>query len=129
MIPFALGFPDRYEIVIKGASAPIILNTTSNIEEPYFDRTLDLSGNNLSLSFMEGNTIAFLKVASFNYYRWADFEVFKAFIDSSFSEIRKKDVKTLLLTCGKTGRFPILQYSFIAVPGESTLHLLFKCAV
>ena len=97
MIPFALGFPDRYEIVIKGTNAPIILNTSANIEEPYFDRTLDLSGNNLSLSFIEGNTIAFLKVASFNYYRWADFEVFKAFIDSSFSEIRKKDVKNLVI--------------------------------
>ena len=46
---------------------------------------------------MEGNTIAFLKVASFNYYRWTDFEVFKAFIDSSFSEIRKKAVKNLII--------------------------------
>lgn len=97
MIPFALGFPDQYEIVIKGANTPIILNTTANIEEPYFDRTLDLSGNNLSLSFLEGNTIAFLKVASFNYYRGNDFEVFKAFIDSSFSEIGKKAVKNLVI--------------------------------
>jgi len=97
MIPFALGFPEKYEIVIKGVEASVVLNKAEIIAEPFVDRSLGFSGNNLSLKFIENNEIALLTVASFNYYRWNDFEVFKVFIDSSFSEISKKGIKNLII--------------------------------
>ncbi len=97
MIPYALGFPDAYEIVVEGVEQAILLNKAEKIEEPFFDYSTDFSGRNLSLEFIQNDKIALLTVASFNYYRWNDFDVFKNFIDSSFNEINKKGAKNLIV--------------------------------
>lgn len=97
MIPYALGFPKNYEIGIKGVEKSVFLKKAETIEEPFFDRSLDISGKNLSLEFLDNNEIALLTIASFNYYRWNDFEVFKNFIDSSFNEINTKGVNNLII--------------------------------
>ncbi|KAF0130057.1 MAG: peptidase S41 [Bacteroidetes bacterium] len=97
MIPYALGFPESYQIIIKGVDHPVLLHKAATIEEPFFDMSLDISGKNLSLEFLDNDETALLTVASFNYYRWNDFEVFKSFIDSSFNEINKKGVKNLVI--------------------------------
>lgn len=96
MIPYALGFPEKYEITIKGVEQPILLKQTEAIHDPFVDRSISFSGNNLSLKFID-NKIALLRVASFNYYRWNDFDVFKNFIDSSFKEISKRKVQSLII--------------------------------
>lgn len=103
MIPFAMGFPEKYEIILKGVESPIALQKATTIEEPFFDRTTGLSGKNLSLKFIENNQIALLRIASFNYYRWNNFEVFKTFIDSSFDEINKKGVNNLIIDLRQNG--------------------------
>jgi len=97
MIPYALGFPESYQVGIKGVEHPVLLHKAVTIEEPFFDMSLDIPGKNLSLEYLDNNETALLTVASFNYYRWNDFEVFKSFIDSSFNEINKKEVKNLVV--------------------------------
>lgn len=96
MIPYAMGFPEKYEIVIKGIEQPVLLTQAAAIKEPFFDRSRGFPRKNLDLKFID-NKIALLTVASFNYYRWSDFDVFKNFIDSSFNEIRKMGVKDLVI--------------------------------
>lgn len=97
MIPYALGFPEAYEIVVKGVEQPILLKQAETMKEPFFDRSLGFSGEKLSLKFVDNGEIALLTVASFNYYRWNDFDVFKNFIDSSFLEINKRGTKNLVI--------------------------------
>jgi tetratricopeptide (TPR) repeat protein len=96
MIPYALDFPEKYEITIKGVDQSILLKQAETIHEPFVDRSIGFSRNNLSLKFID-NKIALLTVASFNYYRWNDFDVFKNFIDSSFKEISKRGVQALVI--------------------------------
>lgn len=96
MIPYALGFPVNYEITLKGVEKPILLNMAETNPGPFIDRSLDISDKNLSLGFIDDET-AILTVASFNYYRWNDYEVFENFIDSSFTEINKRGIKNLII--------------------------------
>ncbi len=97
MIPYALGFPEKYEVSLKGVERPVALKNAEKIAEPFFDRSTGFSGENLSLKFVENGSIALLTIASFNYYRWNDYEVFEKFIDNSFNEIHKKGVKNLII--------------------------------
>ncbi len=97
MIPYAIGFPEKYEIQVRRTEQVIRLNQAVTIEEPFFDRSLDIPDDYLALEFLENNKIAFLTVASFNYYRWNDYNVFEKFIDSSFLEINKHETKNLII--------------------------------
>lgn len=97
MIPYSLGFPETYQIVISGMSKPIALKKAETTKEPFNDQSIERCGKNLCLQFIENNKTALLTVSSFNYYRWNDFAVFKSFIDSSFKEINEKSVKNLII--------------------------------
>jgi tetratricopeptide (TPR) repeat protein len=97
MIAYTLGFPEKYEIVLKGNKQPVLLNKAEKIEDPFFDRSLNFPEKDLSLQLIENKEIALLSVASFNYYRWNNFEVFQHFIDSSFNVINKYGIKQLII--------------------------------
>jgi len=97
IIPFALGFPETYKIVVKGAAQPVLLKKADAIKEPFNDLSIERCQDNLCLEFIDKREIALLTISSFNYYRWNDFEVFEKFIDSSFAEINKNATKNLII--------------------------------
>jgi len=97
MIPYALGFPETYEIVIKGASKPLLLNKATSVKDLFKDPSIKNCGNDLCLELIDSSKTAILTIASFNYYRWNNFEVFEHFIDSSFIAIAEKGVKNLVI--------------------------------
>jgi tetratricopeptide (TPR) repeat protein len=97
MIPYALGFPATYEVKMKGAGQPIVLKQAETIKEPFFDPSIERCDPNLCLKLIDNNQTALLTIASFNYYRWSNYEVFHNFIDSSFNEINKNGVKNLII--------------------------------
>ena len=76
MIPYALNFPENYELIVKGKKDPIRLNPArekaSRFEEPFKRPCPD----NLCLDILKAEKTAILTVSSFNYYWWNDLTVF-----------------------------------------------------
>ena len=62
-----------------------------------FDESLTYANSVLDLELMPDNSAAYLTIASFNYYRWNDFDVFKNFIDSSFQVINRNKIDNLII--------------------------------
>lgn len=96
MIPYSLGFPAAYTVVIKGKEKPIVLKTAQTSKGPLNDISIKRCDGNLCLDMLDNKT-ALLTIASFNYYPWNNLSVFKEFIDSSFKEINKKGVVNLII--------------------------------
>lgn len=96
MIPYALGFPDRYSIVVKGSKNPIVLHKAEKALGPYWDY-LQYCQNQLCLTFMDDQKTALLTISSFNYYNWSNLKVFTDFIDQSFKDIQTKNIKNLII--------------------------------
>ncbi len=103
IIPYALGFPLEYEIVVRGKNQPIILQKADKIREPFRDPTIKKCENGLCLEFLDNQKTAILTIATFNYYRWNNYKVFEAFIDSSFQEIAKNGTKHLIIDVRQNG--------------------------
>jgi len=98
MIPFALGFPETYNIVVKGAEAPIVLNKAETVREPFRDTSIKPAcDDNLCFEVLDDNQTAILTISTFNYYQWNDLGVFINFIDSSFAAINQKGIKNLII--------------------------------
>lgn len=98
MIPFALGFPETYNIVVKGAEAPIVLNKAETVREPFRDASIKPAcDDNLCFEVLDDNQTAILTISTFNYYQWNDLGVFINFIDSSFAAINQKGIKNLII--------------------------------
>ena len=97
MIPYALGFPETYEVKLKGAAQSVVLKRAETIKEPFNDLSIERCDPYLCLKWIDQNETALLTIASFNYYRWNDYMVFQNFIDSSFNEINKKAAKNLII--------------------------------
>ena len=83
MIPYALGFPNTYVIVVKGVEAPIKLNQSETVKTPFRDISIQRCENDLCLEMLRDDKTAILTISSFNYYPWNNLDVFKKFIDSS----------------------------------------------
>ena len=97
MIAYALNFPNTFEIELSGNPKPVVLKPETAITAPFFDQSIDICRNYLCLDFLEDKETAVLSIYSFNYYRWNDFEVFRSFIDSTFTEINNKGIKHLII--------------------------------
>ena len=96
MIPYALGFPETYSIVLKGKDAPITLNR--------YEAPKNLRGNpiyrctdGLCLEYLDDQKTAVMSITTFNYYPFNDLDVFTAFIDKSMAEINQKGIKNLVI--------------------------------
>lgn len=113
MIPYSLGFPDTYEIVLKGAQTPILLNKAEMFRAQFSDPYERTCAENLCLQFIDDRT-AVLTISSFNYYPGANLSEFEGFIDNSFIEIESKNIKNLIID---------LRYND-GGSAESSIHLL-----
>lgn len=97
MIPYALGCPETYKIVIRGQQVPIILNKAQRITEPFQDPSIKPCKDNLCFEILSTNKTAILTISSFNYYPWANLSVFKNFIDSTFKKIKETGIENLII--------------------------------
>ncbi len=97
MIPFALGFPATYEIRVKGKNTVIRLDPAQSPQIQRQDPSVKPCPERLCFEISDDAKTAILTVKSFNYYRWDDLNVFEAFIDRSFREIKEKNIKNLIV--------------------------------
>jgi len=96
MIPYALHFPESFEIKCKGHDKAIKLKPSSEFASELYDASVNACDNNLCLQKEDGNT-AVLTISSFNYYEWDSYPIFKAFIDSSMKVIHQSNIKHLII--------------------------------
>lgn len=114
MIPYALGFPTSYELVIKGKDAPVVLNKAERFKNLYRDPSIKSCGDDLCLEIRKESNIAIMTIASFNYYPWGNLDVFVDFIDRSFKEISEEGITNLIIDVRFNG----------GGSSESSIHLL-----
>lgn len=96
LIPYALGFPETYTIVLKGKDAPVTLNKAKGEIKPRSNpiyRCTDV----LCLEFLDDQKTAIMSITTFNYYPFNNFDVFKTFVDKSMAEINEKGIKNLII--------------------------------
>lgn len=95
-IPYALGLPKTFEVVVKKRNGSIQLHKATKMATQLYNPSINSCNNDLCLEIVEGNT-AVLTIASFNYYEWNNYEVFKSFLDSSMKVINNKEIKNLII--------------------------------
>lgn len=96
LMPYALGLPDAFEIVVKGKNDPIKLHKAKKMATELYDPSINSCSNDLCLEILEGKT-AVLTISSFNYYEWNNYPVFKSFLDSSMKVIENKKIENLII--------------------------------
>lgn len=96
LIPYALGLPKAFEIVVKENNGSIKLHKAKEMANELYDTTINSCLNDLCLEIVEEKT-AVLTISSFNYYEWNNYSVFKSFLDSSMRIINNKKIKNLII--------------------------------
>jgi tetratricopeptide (TPR) repeat protein len=96
LIPYALGLPKTFEIVVKENSGTIKLHKAREMATELYDPSINSCSNDLCLEILEGKT-AVLTISSFNYYEWNNYPVFKSFLDSSMKVIENKKIENLII--------------------------------
>ena len=96
LIPYALGLPNTFEIVVKGNNGSIKLDKAKKMATELYDPSVNSCLKDLCLENVDGKT-AILTISSFNYYEWNNYPVFKTFIDSSMTIINNKKIKNLVI--------------------------------
>lgn len=97
MIPYALGFPETFEVQFKRSNKSITLKRPENFASELDDFSLNDCPDNLCFEIIDKNT-AVVTIASFNYYDWNNQHlVFNAFLDKSIAELHQKKIKNLII--------------------------------
>lgn len=114
MIPYALNFPEKYEVKLKGKAQTLVLNTAdkqANDFQPLFKKPCP---DNLCFEILEDQKTALLTVSSFNYYAWNNLSDFTDFVDQAFQDIQAAAVEHLIVDVRFNG----------GGSPESSIHLL-----
>ncbi|MBK8634792.1 MAG: peptidase S41 [Saprospiraceae bacterium] len=134
IIPYALNFPQEFEVSIKGKTKPIKLKEAAERRHIYDDPSIKPCPDYLCLEIIEQDKIAYMTIGSFNYYPWNNLETFKKFIDSSFTEINENKIQNLVIDVRMNGggsressiyllkhlvSKPFTYYSRVEYPGKS----------
>ncbi len=96
LIPYALGFPNAFEIVVKGNNGSIKLHKAKEMATALYGPSINSCLNDLCLEILDKKT-AVLTISSFNYYEWNNYHVFKSFLDSSMKVIENKKIENLMI--------------------------------
>ncbi|MFZ4545612.1 MAG: S41 family peptidase, partial [Saprospiraceae bacterium] len=96
LIPYALGLPKTFEIVVKENNGSIKLHKAKEMATELYDPSINSCSNDLCLEILGGKT-AVLTISSFNYYEWNNYPVFKSFLDSSMKVIENKKIENLII--------------------------------
>jgi len=97
LIPFAMNFPEKYEIEVNGKENPVQLNASKTYKVQNEDPSVKQCQDELCFEILKDKKTAILTVASFNYYPWNNLNVFKDFMDTRFKEIHEKGIKNLII--------------------------------
>lgn len=96
-IPYALGFPEKYEIVVKGKEKPIVLEQLTEYQyKPRINPTAACQ-ERLCLNIIQDRNTALVTIRSFAFYGAEKFQIFKEFIDTTFKEINSKNINNLII--------------------------------
>jgi C-terminal processing protease CtpA/Prc len=96
LIPYALGLPEVFEVHFQGNETPIKLQKAKEMATELYDPTENSCLYDLCFEMVDKKT-AIMTIASFNYYEWDSYPVFKAFLDSSMNVIHNKNVENLII--------------------------------
>lgn len=96
LIPYALGLPDTFKIVVKENNGSIKLHKAQEMATELYDPSVNSCLHDLCLEILDRKT-AVLTISSFNYYEWNNYPVFKAFIDSSMLRIITEKTENLII--------------------------------
>ena len=96
LIPYALGLPDTFEIVVKENSGSIKLHKAKKMATELYDPSINSCLKDLCSEVLDAKT-AVLTISSFNYYEWNNYPIFKAFIDSSMHRINTEKTENLII--------------------------------
>ncbi len=96
LIPYALGFPETYSIVLKGKNTPITLNKAVGEVTPR-NNPIYRCNDGLCFEISDDQKTAIMSITTFNYYAFNDLDVFKTFVDKSMAEISSKGIKNLII--------------------------------
>lgn len=96
LIPYALGLPNTFDIVVKENNGSIKLHKAKEMATELYDPSVNSCSKDLCLEILEPQT-AVLTISSFNYYEWNNYPVFKAFIDSSMTIINNNKIQNLII--------------------------------
>jgi len=96
LIPYSLGLPRTYDIIVKGNNSSIKLNKAQELATELYDPSINSCSKDLCVEILEGKT-AVLTISSFNYYEWDSYPVFKSFLDSSMQIINNRKIKNLII--------------------------------
>jgi len=107
-IPYVLGFPKDYEIIVREHNESIQLKNLENYQvKPRYDRIT--SGGpcqkDLCLEILEDSNIGVLTIKNFAYYG-DEFPIFKSFIKESFEEINSRKPTDLIIDLRFNGGGP-----------------------
>lgn len=102
LIPYSLGLPTTFQIVVKRSGNSIKLNPAQKMVRELYNPIRNKCGNDLCLEILDRKT-AVLTIASFNYYEWDTYPEFKSFIDSSKNVIHTKKIKNLIIDLRNNG--------------------------
>ena len=97
IIPYALNFPEKYNIQVKGKPQSIELDQASGMVVPYQDNSIPFCGKDLCLEIKQGKNTAVMTLYSFNYYPWNNLDEYKQFVDESFKKIKESQVENLII--------------------------------
>jgi len=107
-IPYVLGFPTSFEILIKGQKEPITLTAIESYQpKPRYHRITSngLCQEDLCFNILEGKPTAVLTIRNFAFYG-DKFPIYKSFIDNSFSEIKVNKISNLIVDLRFNGGGP-----------------------
>ncbi|MBN8678280.1 MAG: hypothetical protein J0M29_08645 [Chitinophagales bacterium] len=97
LIPYALGFPNQYELLLNGQPQPVVLNKAEKHHGRFRNKSLKICQDGLCLDLLGDGKSAVLSITTFNYYPWNNLPVFQRFMDSTFQVLREKNIRNLVI--------------------------------
>lgn len=104
-IPYFLGFPESYSILLAEKNKPILLNKLTAYKPKPRIHPENKCQDNLCLDFEDETNTAVMTIRSFAYYG-NKFPTYKKFIDDSFQKIHSKGIKNLIVDVRMNGGGP-----------------------
>ncbi|MEO0734724.1 MAG: S41 family peptidase, partial [Bacteroidota bacterium] len=98
MVAYGLGFPAEYTVEIKGKDAPIRLAPVTSNPGMTRDGTVRDCGGDLCLRYLDAEKrIAEMRIRSFNYYEWNNYDEFVRFVDVHMADLRAHGTEYLVI--------------------------------
>ncbi len=95
-IPYYFGFPKSYSITIGNSNKKIDLSQLTSFKYKQIN-------NERSFEIFKDEKTAKLFIPSFNYYGGKRLKDYKAFIDNSFNELKRKGIENLIIDVRRNG--------------------------